>query len=262
MVAARGARMSRRQILITVATTTVVWLLFSGSGLTVPVRVIVTLVHEAGHALALQLQGGTVEYVIVNEHGGGLTRGRLPASASNTANVVVSSAGYLGTAIVGALMLEGSTRLRGGRIAALGLAGLVAAIGLAWVPLRVDPDAFSSAATGSDTGDGRFTILVCCLAVAALIGLAWQPVVRLRTGAVVALATAFCLASIDDLRQVLDWSSRGGHSDAANAAAVTGLSSWMWAAIWLVVGVKACALGVWAALSGEERPDELDSLEV
>lgn len=54
-----------------------------------------------------------------------------------------------------------------------------------------------------------------------------QPSVRVRTTVVIALATAFCLASIDDLGQVLDWSSRGGHSDAATAASVTPLSSWV-----------------------------------
>lgn len=71
-------------------------------------------------------------------------------------------------------------------------------------------------------------------------------------------ATAFCLASIDDLRLVLDLSSRGGHSDAAAAASVTSLSSWMWSAIWLVVGAGACALGLWAALSDDDRTEDLD----
>lgn len=248
-------RMTRRQILTVVVATTVVWLVFSASWALVPVRVLVTLVHEAGHALAIQLQGGDVAYVIVNEHGGGLTQGRL-GSASTTARVIVSSAGYLGTAMVGALLLEGSTHLRRGRIATVVLAGLVAAIGLAWVPLKVDPDPFSAAATGSDTGDGRFTILVCVVAILSLLALAWQPSVRLRATTIVALATAFCLASIDDLRGVLDLSSRGGHSDAAAAAELTGLSSWMWSAIWLVIGVGACVLGLWAALSDDGRREE------
>lgn len=251
-VAERAERLTRRQILVLVGVTTAVWFVFSSSWILLPVRLLVTLVHEAGHALALELLGGDVQYVIINEHGGGLTSGRLPAPTSTLDQVLVSSAGYLGTAIVGGLLLEASTRLRRGRIGTVVLAVVIVVIGLAWVPWSVEPDAFSAAATGSSTGDGRFTILVCVLAVVALVGLAWQPIVRLRTGAVAVLATAFCLASIDDLRLVLDLSSRGGHSDAAAAASVTSLSSWMWAAIWLVMGAGACAVGLWAALSDDE----------
>ena len=73
----------------------------------------------------------------------------------------------------------------------LALAAAVVAIGLAWVPLRVEVDPFTAAATGSSEGDGRFTIFVCVAAVVVLVLLAWQPSVRLRTGAVCALATAF-----------------------------------------------------------------------
>jgi hypothetical protein len=254
-VAAASARMSRRQILVTVAVSAAVWLLFSSTWPMLPVRLLVTLVHEAGHAVTIQLLGGDVSFVIVNEHGGGLTSGRLRTPDSATARVLVSSAGYLGTAVVGALLLEGATRLRRGRVAAIVLAVLVAAIGFAWVPWRVEPDAFSAAATGSSSGDGRFTVLVCAVAVLLLVGLAAQPMVRLRTGMIAALATTFCLASVDDLRRVLDLSARGGHSDAANAASATSLSSWMWAAIWLVLGGAACAVGVWAALSKDDQQE-------
>jgi hypothetical protein len=95
----------------------------------------------------------------------------------------------------------------------------------------------------------------CVLAVAALIGLTVQPSARLRRLSITALATMLCLASVDDLRRVLDWSSRGGHSDAATAAEHSFLSFWMWAVLWLLVGVAACVLGVWAALSGDRRSD-------
>lgn len=245
---------SRRELVATVVVVAGVWLVLSSSWVLLPFRFLVTLVHEANHALAAELTGADVRYVIVNEHGGGLAAW-TSSSTSDVARVFVASAGYVGTAVVGALMLEGSSRLRRGRAAAFGLAGLVAVIGLAWVPWNVDPDPFSAAATGSDSGDGRFTVLVCVLAVAALVGLGVQPSARLRRLSITALATMLCLASVDDLRQVLDWSSRGGHSDAVTAAEHSFLSSWLWAAIWLVVGVGACVLGVWAALSGDRRSD-------
>ena len=231
------------------------WMLLSASWVMLPFRILVTLVHEANHAVAAELIGGDVDYVIVNEHGGGLTAWDMDSQPSDTAIVFVASAGYVGTAVIGALLIEGAARLRRGRVAAFALAATIAAIGLAWVPMRVDPDPFSATATGSDSGDGRFTVLVCCLAVAALIGIALQPSVRVRRLTITALATTLCLASVDDLRQVLDWSSRGGHSDAAIAAEFSPLSSWLWAGIWLVLGIGACALGVWAALSGDRPSD-------
>ncbi len=234
------------------------WMLFSASWVTLPFRLLVTLVHEANHAVAVELVGGDVEYVIVNEHGGGLTSWKIDSEPSDTDILLVASAGYLGTAVIGALLIEGAARLRRGRVAAFSLAALVAAIGLAWVPMRVEPDAFAAAGTGSSSGDGRFTVLVCCLAVAALIGIGLQPSVRLRRLSITALATTLCLGSVDDLRQVLDWSSRGGHSDAAIAAEFSPLSSWMWAAIWLLFGVGACALGLWSAVSKGRPPAGVD----
>jgi hypothetical protein len=90
------------------------------------------------------------------------------------------------------------------------------------------------------------------LAVAVLVGVAVQPVVRLRRAVVVVLATCLFLGGVEDLRLVLDISSRGGHSDAAAAAAITPLSSWMWSALWLLFGVAVCALALWSALSRDE----------
>ena len=257
-----GATVTRREIITTVVVVAALWLLFSSSWAMVPFRLLVTLVHEANHAVAAELIGGDVQYVIVNEHGGGLTRSAFDERPSDLARVFVSSAGYVGTAVVGALLLEGASRLRRGRLATVVLAALVAAIGLAWVPWEVEPDDFSALATGSDSGDGRFTVLVCCLAVAALVGIAVQPSDRLRRLTVIGLATTFCLAGVDDLRRVLDLSARGGHSDAAIAADVSPLSSWMWAGLWLVVGVGACVLGVWAALSGDRLSDPAGELGV
>lgn len=254
--------MSRREVLTTVVLVSGLWMLFSSSWVLLPFRLLVTLVHEANHALAVQMIGGDVHYVIINKHGGGLTSWATDSPPSDTAMVWVASAGYLGTAIVGALMLEGAARLRRARVATVGLAVLIAAIGLAWVPMRVEPGPFAAAGTGSGSGDGRFTVLVCLVAIAILVGLALQPSVRLRRLTITALAVTLCLAAVDDLRQVLDWSARGGHSDAAIAAEFSPLSSWLWAGIWLLVGVGACAVGVWAALSDDKPVEVVDSTKV
>jgi hypothetical protein len=244
----------RRELATTVGATAAVWLLFSSAWPLLPVRWFVTLVHEAGHALAATILGGDVSSVTVNRHGGGLTTWSYRGEVPTTTTVLVASAGYLGAAVIGGVMLELAARLRRGRAAAAVLAVLVAAIGLAWVPWRFDVDGPMARVSGSSSGDGRFSTIFWIVAALLLVGLAVQPSERLRRTTVVALATSLCLASIDDLRQVLDISSRGGHSDAASAAAVTPLSSWLWAALWLLGGLAACGAGLWSALSRDRKP--------
>jgi hypothetical protein len=242
----------RREVLTTVGVTAFVWLVFSSAAPLLPVRWFVTLVHEAGHALVATLVGAHVSSVTMNEHGGGLTYWTYDAAEVPTVRLVlVASAGYVGTAIVGGVMIELAARVTRGRVAVLVLAALVAAIGIAWVPWHTDPGAFEAQVTGSSSGDGRFTTIFCVVAVAVLLALAAVRWDRLRRTVVLALATVLCFASIDDLRGVLDISSRGGHSDAALAADATALSSWMWSAIWLLVGGIACGLGLWAALGDD-----------
>jgi hypothetical protein len=248
-----GAVAERRQITTTVVATAVVWLLFSSAWPLLPLRWFVTLVHEAGHAASATLIGGDVASVTVNKHGGGLTMWSYTGDLPTWQRVLVASAGYVGASLVGAIMIESAARVRRGRAAAAALALLVALVGIAWVPWSYDVDGSMAQVTGSSDGDGRFTALFCIATVVVLVALVVQPSANLRRGMVLAVATSLCLASIDDLRSVLEISSRGGHSDAAAAADVTPLSSWMWAALWLLLGLGACAAGVWAALA-HDRP--------
>lgn len=129
----RQERVSRREVLTVVGVTAILWLVASQLVLFVPLRILVTLVHEAGHAVMATLLGGDVLTVTVNNHGGGLMASRA-VDPSTSYQVLVASAGYVGTAIVGATMLELSRRLRGGRVALAVLGVIVAAIGLVWVP--------------------------------------------------------------------------------------------------------------------------------
>lgn len=247
-------RADRREVLTTVGVAAFGWLVLSSAAPLLPLRWFVTLVHEAGHALVASLLGGHVSSVTINRHGGGLTSWTYMGEVPTARVVLVSSAGYVGTAVVGGVMLELAAQARRGRVAVIVLAVLVAAIGLAWVPWSASPPGFEAQITGSSSGDGRFTTFFCIGAVVVLLGLAAVRSDRLRRTVVLTIATILCFASIDDLRGVLDISSRGGHSDAAIAAGATPLSSWMWSVIWLAIGGIACALGLWAALAHEPDP--------
>jgi hypothetical protein len=217
-----------------------------------PLRLLVTLVHEAGHATIAMLCGATVQSVTINANEGGLTHFSL-ATRSTWAMVAIGSAGYVGTAIVGGALLELASKTNRAGVALGALATVVAAIGLAWVPWSTDPDAQAAAATGSSSGDGRFTILCCVLYVVVLVGLAVQPHVVVRRVALVAIATALCLGAVQDLRLVFSLSRTGGLSDATIVASVAPLPAWCWAGLWFVLGVGACGLGLWSALTSPAR---------
>jgi hypothetical protein len=197
--------------------------------------------------------------VTINANEGGLTHFSL-AHRSTWRMIAIGSAGYVGTAVVGGVLLELASRANRARAALGALAAIVVAIALAWVPWSTDPEASAAAATGSSTGDGRFTILCCVLYVVVLVGLAVQPHVVVRRVALVAIATALCLGAVEDLRLVFSLSRTGAVSDATIVATVAPLPAWCWAGLWFVLGVAACGVGLWSALTsparagGTERP--------
>ena len=238
----------RRELAITVAVVGVACLLLWTSAPMLPLRLLVTLVHEAGHAVVAMLAGGHVQSVTINPSEGGLTFFSLPAGAGAPTSIAIGSAGYVGTAVVGGVLLEVCARVRQARVALGALAVLVAAIGLAWVPWSTDPGGVAAQATGSSSGDGRFTILFCVLTVAVLVAVAVQPLVPVRRVVLVAIATALCLGAVEDLRLVFELSRSGGHSDATIVADAAPFPPWFWASLWLVLGLAACGIGLWSAL--------------
>jgi hypothetical protein len=246
----------RRELAATVAVVGLACLLLWTSAPMLPLRLLVTLVHEAGHATVAMLVGGHVQSVTINPSEGGLTFFTLPAGAGALKQIAVGSAGYVGTAIVGGVLLEVCARVRQARIALGALAALVVAIGLAWVPWSTNPGGVAAQATGSSSGDGRFTILFCVLTVAVLVGVAVQPSVHARRIVLVAVATALCLGAVEDLRLVFALSRTGGHSDATIVADAAPFPPWFWASLWLVLGIGACGLGLWSALvRGRDGPE-------
>lgn len=72
--------------------------------ITYPVRLFVTFVHEASHALAGLISGGTVEGFSVSPNGSGVAR----VSGGNIA--LIAPAGYLGAALFGAMLFYATNR--------------------------------------------------------------------------------------------------------------------------------------------------------
>lgn len=92
-----------------------------------PVTLMVTFLHEFGHALGALLTGGSVEGLQVSPDGSGYTLTRGGSRA------VVLMGGYLGSAVLGNVMFHIGARYRAmTHHTLLVLAGLMALAGLVW----------------------------------------------------------------------------------------------------------------------------------
>ncbi|HEY1332817.1 MAG TPA: M50 family metallopeptidase, partial [Myxococcaceae bacterium] len=93
-----------------------------------PLRLLVVLVHETGHAIATLLFGGRVERIIVGADESGQCLSSLPAGW--LPQIAVYSAGYVGSAISGALQLVLAFRFRLHRSVLYAMGAWVTAMGV------------------------------------------------------------------------------------------------------------------------------------
>jgi hypothetical protein len=86
-------------LVICSALSLVLWFLPLGWVLTYPFRMFVTLIHEGGHAAAALISLGSVHRISLDWHGNGMTE------TSGGIGFLISSAGYLGATLYGAVLL-------------------------------------------------------------------------------------------------------------------------------------------------------------
>lgn len=251
-VAAVPPPMSRGALLLLVGGALIVALFLWGTPALYPMRLLVTLMHETGHAVMARLAGGTVESVSISPTAGGLTVWRIPRST--TWHLLVISGGYLGSAGAGALLLAAAAHLRTGRLVLGALAAWLVAVSVFWVRL-VPPQVAGSVATASgySRSDGLFTLAFALLAAAALFALAWKGPVWLRRVVIVWIATLSCLAALEDVKRLFGYGLSGSSSDADLMAQQTGIPAAVWAAAWMVLSVGAVGVGVRALLRAGRR---------
>ena len=199
-----------------------------------PLRLLVVLVHETGHALATLVFGGKVERIIVGADESGQCLSSLPAGW--LPQIAVYSAGYVGSAISGALQLVLAFRFRLHRPVLYAMGVWVTAMGVIYA-------------------GNAFTLAYCLGMGAVLLVLARL----LPAGAVRALVTVLAvftgLYALFDLRDDL-WSPGGsGPSDAVLLAAQTHVPAFLWALLWSAASVAVLALaGSMSMRRGAEPP--------
>lgn len=236
--------LTRRTLIILVAAALGLYAVAWGTWVLLPVRWFVTYMHELGHAVMAEVVGGDTLSLTINSSAGGLTRSQLPGSDLRA--LAVSSAGYVGTALFGALLLAFSRQSRSAKGVFFGLATVCALAAFFWVPWTIEiEDSPLVTASGTGAEDGRFTWVFVLALVAVLIGVAFLAPVRVRQGFAVVLAVLCCVSALDDVRSLIGLSTgRAAHSDATVAEALSGVDAWVWAWLWAAIALLAVLVGL------------------
>lgn len=189
----------------------------------VPFEFFTTLIHEGSHAVASLLMGEQVSQIVINPDTSGYMQHTV--SGGRFAQGFISSAGYLGAAIFGGVLIVGSARPGLTRVILVALGVIL----ILTVVLYIR-DFFTLAIAG-----GWAAVLIF-LAVKASNGLAFFSVNF--------LAVQCGLNSIQDVFTLVRLSLGApksqyslGHSDADTVAGLFWLPAIVWAVLWVVLSV-------------------------
>jgi hypothetical protein len=231
MKTASGAQLDFGRLALLVLMLGVGWY-FWDSPVFWPLKVLVVMMHESGHALATLLVGGSVDRIHLAANESGSCLSRVPPGF--LAKVAVYSGGYLGSALAGAGLLLTTFRFQLRRWV-LG----AACVWLTVMGLVYAGDAFT---------------LAFCLGTAAAMGLGAK---LLPNGAVdgvnLFIAAFTALYAVFDLRDDLWNSEVRSRSDAALLADLTWVPAVVWAALWTLLAVGLLGMAVYWSMRARPR---------
>jgi Peptidase M50B-like len=208
-------------LLVALAVSFVVGLVFWTTWPLWPFRLLVVLMHESGHAAATLLVGGSVERIQVKPSEAGLTLGRMAPSLWR--QIVVSSAGYVGSTVSGCVLLWVAARSRAGRWPLIALAAWTGLVALLWVR------------------DG-FTLLFVGGAAFALGLVARYGPSLVRRALLVFLGTFSVSYALYDIKDDLLHLASRGSSDADALARATFIPALVWGVGWGLLSLALVGL--------------------
>jgi hypothetical protein len=221
----RDARPQATALLIAAAISIALWFIPFAEVLTYPFRIFVTFIHEGGHALAALVTGNSVQSLSVAMNASGET---YTTQGGFFSQVLVASAGYLGSMAFGALLLVLIRKAVAARIVLLGSAVLIFALTIIY-------GLFKPIWSGAFSGI-PFTLIAGTLLSVGLVALARFASPRVATFFVSFLAVQCVLNALLDLKTVFFLSSPFAPSvptDAMNMANATGVPALIWAVVWI-----------------------------
>jgi hypothetical protein len=224
-----------RKLLFALAASAVLGVLFWNTWPLYPFKLLVVLMHESSHAAATLLVGGSVDQIRISPDEGGMTFSRFPPSLLR--EIVITSAGYVGSSASGCVLLWIAARSREGRWPLIALAAWCTLVALLYVR------------------DG-FTLMFASGCALALGVLARFGPVLLRRFVLVFLASFSCSYALYDIRDdLLHLSSRSGRTDADALAQATFIPAIVWGVAWGLLSILLVALTLRRILVLQGRED-------
>ena len=238
----QDARPQAMTLLIAATISVVLWFIPFAEFLTYPFRIFVTFIHEGGHALAALVTGNSVASLSVATNASGET---YTTQGGLISQVFISSAGYLGSMVFGALLLILIRKAVAARIVLLGCGILIFALTMIYGLFK--PIFWMSAWSGIP-----FTLFAGLFFSVSLVLIARFASARVATFFVSFLAVQSVLNALFDLKTVFFLSSPFGPTvptDAVNMANATGIPAIIWTVIWigLALGILWFAMRLYVA---------------
>src|SRR6185503_6279961 len=231
------ARPQAMTLLVAAALSILLWFIPFAEILTYPFRLFVTFIHEGGHAIAALLTGNSVGSLSVALNASGET---YTTKGGLFSQVLVSSAGYLGSMAYGSLLLVLIRKAVAARVVLIGSAAIVFALTIIYGLLS---PIFSWGALSGIP----FTVFAGTLLTVGLVAVARYAKPRVATFFVSFLAIQCVLNALLDLKTVFFLSSPFAPSaptDAVNMANATGIPALVWATIWIALSLGILALAM------------------
>jgi Peptidase M50B-like len=224
------------------------WNLPFGGVVLYPFKLLATWLHELSHALVMEVSGVGFDRMVIYQDTSGLAYAW--GASGRFSQPWISAAGYMGTPLVGGLLLVATRTQRHAR----------------WLLLLVGGGLAVSALTIIANDFGRRSIAAIALGFLAL-GLAAPA--RLRMWAMQFVAAQACVNALLDIRvlfrpvQIVGGKTAAMSDAQAMAAATLGTTDrwavWTWAVLWLLWTLAVCFVAVRLAArprrGGEPGPD-------
>jgi hypothetical protein len=247
----RDARPQAMTLLVAAAISVVLWFIPFAEVLTYPFRIFVTFIHEGGHALAALLTGNSVASLSVAMNASGET---YTTQGGFISQVLVSSAGYVGSMAFGSLLLVLIRKAVAARFVLLGSAAVIFILTIIFGLLK--PLLNWGALSGIP-----FTLFAGTLLSVGLILVARFASARAATFFVSFLAVQCILNALLDLKTVFFLSTPFAPAiptDAVNMANATGLPAFLWAFLWIVLSLGILWLAMRIYVVSRDRGTQSD----
>jgi hypothetical protein len=218
-------------LLIAAAISVVLWFIPFAEFLTYPFRIFVTFIHEGGHALAALVTGNSVASLSVAVNASGET---YTTQGGIFSQVLISSAGYLGSMAFGALLLILIRKAVAARIVLLGSGIFIFALTMIY-------GLFKPLFWLTGLSAIPFTLLAGLFISVGLVLIARFASAKVATFFVSFLAVQCILNAFFDLKTLLFISSPFAgmtvHTDALNMARATGVPAILWTVAWITLAL-------------------------